>query len=39
MGGISRKYPLTKFAMYKWAAMGCNGRNFEELPPLTKIAK
>ena len=26
-------YPLTKIVMEEWAAMGCNGKTFEELPP------
>ena len=38
LGGLSRNYPLTKIARYEWAAMGYNGRPFEELPPMTKIA-
>ena len=33
MGGLLRNYPLTNIAMKEWAAMGCNGRTFEELPP------
>ena len=39
IGGLFRNYPLTEIAMLEWAAMGCNGRTFQELPPppLTEI--
>ena len=30
-------YLLTKIAMEEWAAMDCNGRTFEKLPPSPGI--
>ena len=33
VGGLFRNYPLTEIAMYKWAAINCKERTFQELPP------
>ena len=38
MGGLLRIYPLTESAMKEWAAMGCNGMAFEELPAWLKLS-
>ena len=39
MGGRFRNYPppVTKIAMYEWAAMGWSGRTFQELAPWLKL--
>ena len=37
MGGLLSNYTLNKIAKQEWAAMGYNGRKFEELSPWLKL--